>query len=1316
MNKLKKIVFVLAAVVVFLGATSEVQAATVVFSGSESQLMSQYGTVIHQDMLQNGGVYQGNAGIYAGGNVRTLDRICDLISPGSQVTNYGRDDYTSPGNNSIVLWNGTSWEKHGARNYNNHLRGNITCTSYAPPAPVNYGAYCGDGFVNQTWEQCDGGNSCTNQCQDSTSNQCVDLILARVNITNVNNETFTIDPEPQYGGGGGYGGSGGGGGSGGPYYNIYKAIVKTVHAVVFGGNMTSDIFVGNALNVMPQGTWFPLYYNGSYYNDPSIGGYENVPGLAVQRTQGRITTLMHGGHTNGGVEHVEGNIEVWNANITTQTNSTGNNVFEQPTNGNMEVNPFRDEYWKSGGKSYFWSTVTAQDDAFHTNYSATTPICIAGPPVQPTATLDANPTTITQGSPSVLSWSSTNTTSCTGTNFNTANATSGSVTVYPSSTTTYNVSCTGPGGSDTDLATIGVLPNPQGPTCDLDLSAEQISWGTTLATSVVINPLTNSPQVPGAYGGPYGPGVVVFSGSESQLMSQYGTVIHQDMLQNGGVYQGTAGIYGGQGGSSLDRICELIDPYASATSFGHDDYSSPGNNTIVKWNGSSWSKHGASGYNNHLRGNLTCTSYAPVSPYPLSGLHNFIPTLTPGTHTYELTATGPTGTAICEETVVVPYPPLTLAFTADPENINAGDPVTVEWDSENTTSCVGTNFDTSGATSGSVTVYPSDDTTYEIECTGPSGDISDNDTVYVTPNPTSPTADLDLDPTSNIDPGDDVELTWSSTNATTCVGTNFTTGGATSGAITVYPFSDTTYSVECTGPGGIATDSDTALVNSITPTADLMGDPTTINIGESTELTWSSTNTTICESADFTTGNTTSGTVTVSPTVTTDYEVSCSGPHGIVDDLVTITVNTGGGGNAPTCTLTADPHNIVHGGDTELVWTSTNATSATIDNGVGSISPIDSGDVDISPNNTTTYTATFTGPGGTTTCSQEITVDSNPVCTNNCGGGGGPPFDPHISLAINDNPGEQPLAFVYLSQIPYTGFGAGPIVTTLFWLIILGISIFLGHIIISKGVMQKFVAHMTQQGATIYAHNNVQDNNMNFTAADNIDDEMDDSPVAAPDLAGLSGKLEARAHEENILVSSEGLNIVVGLGGGTEHGAFDILETLIAKAKDTYPREDGWILLNTKRVHNLLPHTTAPAVSEEIDEEEEDNVEDNKVQAPTEDDASEESVTDDSVVIEFIKNIIVKDMNKTFEILRGVKDITPPEFIAQVVVILDEVYKDRLEGYRNKNEEVSKLLSDWTDDSLEGVIEILAEAIDHSYTSNRIGVKVALTKMFKFLG
>lgn len=76
----------------------------------------------------------------------------------------------------------------------------------------------------------------------------------------------------------------------------------------------------------------------------------------------------------------------------------------------------------------------------------------------------------------------------------------------------------------------------------------------------------------------------------------------------------------------------------------------------------------------------------------------------------------------------------------------------------------------------------------------------------------------------------------------------------------------------------------------------------------------------------------------------------------------------------PTCTLTVTP-NIIHPklGETAIMeWVSTNATTATIDNGIGVINT--SGSMTVSPNATTTYTASFTGAGGTVACRATVNV------------------------------------------------------------------------------------------------------------------------------------------------------------------------------------------------------------------------------------------------------------------------------------------------------------------------------------------------------
>ena len=72
------------------------------------------------------------------------------------------------------------------------------------------------------------------------------------------------------------------------------------------------------------------------------------------------------------------------------------------------------------------------------------------------------------------------------------------------------------------------------------------------------------------------------------------------------------------------------------------------------------------------------------------------------------------------------------------------------------------------------------------------------------PAPT-PSATISANPIS-IMSGSSSSLSWSSANATSCIGTNFLTGNAISGSINVSPTAaNTTYSVNCSGASASAT-------------------------------------------------------------------------------------------------------------------------------------------------------------------------------------------------------------------------------------------------------------------------------------------------------------------------------------------------------------------------------------------------------------------------------------------------------------------------------------------------------------------------------
>jgi peptidoglycan-associated lipoprotein len=75
---------------------------------------------------------------------------------------------------------------------------------------------------------------------------------------------------------------------------------------------------------------------------------------------------------------------------------------------------------------------------------------------------------------------------------------------------------------------------------------------------------------------------------------------------------------------------------------------------------------------------------------------------------------------------------------------------------------------------------------------------------------------------------------------------------------------------------------------------------------------------------------------------------------------------------APTVTLTAEPSTIEKGHSVTLSWTSENATSLDLEPHVGTVQA--TGSTTVTPDDSTTYILTVSGPGGKDTASARVTV------------------------------------------------------------------------------------------------------------------------------------------------------------------------------------------------------------------------------------------------------------------------------------------------------------------------------------------------------
>src|SRR3989338_8087900 len=277
------------------------------------------------------------------------------------------------------------------------------------------------------------------------------------------------------------------------------------------------------------------------------------------------------------------------------------------------------------------------------------------------------------------------------------------------------------------------------------------------------------------------------------------------------------------------------------------------------------------------------------------------------TKTYKLTVTGPGGTANCQTTVTVQQQqPPSCALTSNLSSVQYGGDITLSWNSSNATSASIDQGIGSVGVNGTRIVYDIyASTIYTLTVTGPGGTANCKTTIIVQEQQ-APSCSISANP-SSVHSGGSSTLTWNSTNATsanlTGVGSVATNGSHS--ALNIY--GTTTYTLNVTGPGGSADCQTTVYTSQIpAPSCTINANPTSVQQGGTSHLSWSSTNATSANLSSIGSVGV-NGNYTVNPYTTTTYILKVYGSQGQSSQCQT-TVSVGTVyNNPPSCWITLTP-------------------------------------------------------------------------------------------------------------------------------------------------------------------------------------------------------------------------------------------------------------------------------------------------------------------------------------------------------------------------------------------------------------------------
>jgi hypothetical protein len=422
------------------------------------------------------------------------------------------------------------------------------------------------------------------------------------------------------------------------------------------------------------------------------------------------------------------------------------------------------------GQSYTFLLKVTNTDGI--SAQASTLVTMAAPKQTQITQFIAQPAAIASGQSTTLSWAIKNATSASiAPGVGAVNATSGSVAVSPTATTTYTLTATGANGTTTQTVqvlvgstTAQIVRFAASPSTIPAGGQSTLSWSTTGAATISISPAIGTVAANGST-------TVSPTTTTSYTISATGT-----------------------DGNAVTAVVTVTVTTTAPTSAQIVRFSaSPSTITTGGQATLSWSTNGASTVSiSPAIGTVTANGSTTVSPTT--------------TTSYTISATGTDGktvTAVTTVTVGAATVPQIVAFTATPQTVSSGQSSQVCWQVTGATSIsISPTIGSSLSANSCASVTPTATTTYTLTATNAAGQIQGNVTVNVG---SVQILSFQANPVSSPVAGAPVTLTWTTLNATSVVLTGADIPAMTlpvNGSYTDNPITNETYTLTAYGPGG----------------------------------------------------------------------------------------------------------------------------------------------------------------------------------------------------------------------------------------------------------------------------------------------------------------------------------------------------------------------------------------------------------------------------------------------------------------------------------------------------------------------------------
>ena len=717
------------------------------------------------------------------------------------------------------------------------------------------------------------------------------------------------------------------------------------------------------------------------------------------------------------------------------------------------------------------------------------------------------------------------------------------------------------------------------------------------------------------------------------------------------------------------------------------------------------------------------------------------------TTTFNLVAVGDQNTAgnevSCPVTVTVKDPepePITCEananFTATPTKLGiGGGEVTLNWSTTDAASVTldGVAVDLDGSTTTTVTT----DTMFILAVTGDSSTTGNTvscpvDVEVEVPGPDPITCENNVTFTADPNPlpfgGGETTLTWSTDDllSLTLDGQTVLRNDSKTFTVTddqvftlVAVGDQNTAGNEVTCPLTVVVEDDTDDPLTCSDVTFEASD-TSVREGEKVQLSWSwgndVTNATINNGIGDVNNNG-NRTVTINGDIT--YVITIENDESDVACPLSINAESGGGGgggggsSSPRCDLDISDERIRLGEEITLTWDTIRATEVTIEDDEGNVivttddklnsdkRDLYDGEITLKPTRDTEYTLTAERGSRDRTCRVTVEVDGG--------------------VTVLETRDQEPrVAGIALTQVPYTGFEAGPMLTALFYGLLTLWALFVAYVVVLR---RDVVANVSLPGAhehTPYTEHSLTDDpehthtaaeyvaaTMTAPAPTHLPTESPETPVVGyaavetqtdtTEEAADFTELENHAHAHKALISSDAMRYFIGLHG-TGEVAMTKLTAVIEAGKTTFPCEDGWLILNLSRVEELLENATSASVASAA-----------PANLPIASAAQVVETVASQGVGSLAEAIVAGDVVAAYQLIAH----RPMVALADAAADLDGVYRLRKGETTSASDLLLDRTADLSDAQLSAAIGALTSALDGTYNSEEEAVKMAIMKAVK---